>query len=731
MPVQVSYPGVYVDEFAPGAPIEGVGTSTAAFIGTAACGPLEKPTLIQSWDGFKKKFGDILVEQPPSYLAPAVYGFFLNGGTACYVVRVGSGQNSAANLDSHQAGNKPILVARALAEGPQGNALTVQVQESSRLATMLEKIFPSKNAITGLSVDRRTITVRDIQGFSGGEVIALVKETDRATVLVAEPQGNDQLVLAGAVPGNVVFIGGEVISAGLLAVVRAGAKITTLDADRQTLTVDNLKGFAPGDRLLVKKAGEASQQALLKAIEGNDKLILETPLPGVVAFTDVRSDDLASGQRAFRVATPAALNLRQALPKGTALKFNLADPGTEEIVTVESVAGDTITIRDGLANTYSLENAAVPPTVGSLEFDLIIRDTSNPKKIVESFAQLSMNRAHPYFWQQVVASQLVSLEESADPPSPLPADLRPVAKLYNLADGAADDRNAAQGLIKGKPEQYLDLLKPYDEVALVCVPGFTGQNVQKAVIDHCETMWDRFGILDSEPKAGLDKGIRKQSDGLASEFGFAALYYPWIQVINPVTGGLELWPPSGHLAGVYARTDAREGVHKAPANTNIRGAVGLERLLTDAEQGPLNINYGVNALRVFRGQGTVVWGARTITTQDRNWQYVNIRRLLLFIEESIKEGIRWALFKPNNLQLWEKLKRSISDFLTRVWRSGALFGETADKAFYVRIDEALNPFAEQALGRLNIEVGVRPTYPAEFIILHIGIWEGGSEVTES
>ena len=156
----------------------------------------------------------------------------------------------------------------------------------------------------------------------------------------------------------------------------------------------------------------------------------------------------------------------------------------------------------------------------------------------------------------------------------------------------------------------------------------------------------------------------------------------------------------------------------------------MERRLSDQEQGPLNVE-GVNVLRIFQGQATpVVWGARTTAT-DRNWQYVNIRRLFIFLEESIEEGIRWAVFEPNNLQLWEKLKRTINAFLNQVWRSGALFGATPEEAFYVRIDEALNPPATQALGRLYIEIGVRPTYPAEFIIVRIGIWLGDSEVSES
>jgi phage tail sheath protein FI len=185
------------------------------------------------------------------------------------------------------------------------------------------------------------------------------------------------------------------------------------------------------------------------------------------------------------------------------------------------------------------------------------------------------------------------------------------------------------------------------------------------------------------------------------------------------------------MAGIYARTDNERGVHKAPANTGMQGVLGLEIRLSDRQQGPLNLK-GVNVLRIFPGSGQVtVWGART--TVDPNitdWLYVPVRRLMLYIEESIEEGIRWAVFEPNDLALWQKLKLTIKDFLTRVWRDGALFGDKEEKAFYVRIDEALNPPSVRAIGRLYIEIGVAPVRPAEFIIVRIGLWDGGSEVKE-
>lgn len=658
MAIQVSYPGVYIEEFTPGAPIEGVGTNTAAFVGTATSGPIKKPTPIQSWDAFVANFGDFIAGPPAGFLAPAVYGFFLNGGTTCYVVRAAMGAMASAGLDSRQSGTSPAptLVARARREGVEGNNISVQVTESSVLAELLKSAG---------STDK-TLTVR-----------------------------------------------------------RAEADVQAVATARKELTVSDNKDFAARDRVLLAK-GTDKATAIVESKQGTNKLMLVAPIAGNVDFAGgkVRSADLAPGQRTFRIVAPNALSLGRALPRGTTVSITLGT--TSESHTVESAGGDTLTLTEGLSNSFSLEKADNLPQVASLEFDLTVTDVGTAK--TEKFERLSMGLDHPNYWG-AITSELISLEPPEEAPSPMPGDLRPAAKTYTLKDGKEDDRAAAAAEVNAKPNEFLDLLKPYDDIALVCAPGFTDKAVQQALRDHCEQMHDRFAILDAKRDAPPGNGIRDQFGDVRSTLGFAALYYPWIVARNPSTGKDELWPPSGHIAGVYARTDAQRGVHKAPANANIRGALGVERLLTDDEQGPLNL-MGINVLRVFRGQSQpMVWGARTTAT-DRNWQYVNIRRLFLFLEESIQEGINWAIFEPNNLQLWQKLKRTITEFLTRVWRDGALFGENADKAFYVRIDEALNPPSTQALGRLYIEIGVRPTYPAEFIIVRIGIWQGGSEVSE-
>jgi Bacteriophage tail sheath protein len=178
-------------------------------------------------------------------------------------------------------------------------------------------------------------------------------------------------------------------------------------------------------------------------------------------------------------------------------------------------------------------------------------------------------------------------------------------------------------------------------------------------------------------------------------------------------------PPSGHTAGVYANSDNNFGVFRAPANESIVSALDLETPVTDDEQGPLN-EQGINVIRAFKGQGIKIWGARTIAPHDiTQWRFVNVRRLLLFIEESIQEGTRFAVFEPNNLTLWQTVKRLVTAFLRDQWEAGALFGETPDKAFRVRVDETLNPPEIRALGQLIIEVTVVPTTPAEFIVFQV------------
>jgi hypothetical protein len=293
-------------------------------------------------------------------------------------------------------------------------------------------------------------------------------------------------------------------------------------------------------------------------------------------------------------------------------------------------------------------------------------------------------------------------------------------------------------------------LEALDEVAIVAAPGYTGIGDYEAVLSHCEVLGDRVAVLDAplevesvdalkkvgtapppgdegkkeDAKKGEGRGLRPRN----SDRGFGALYFPWLVVRDPLdASALVKCPPSGHMAGIYARTDATRGVHKAPANEAVRGAVGLSYRVTRAEQGELN-SAGVNCIRFFPDAGIRVWGARTLAEEASEWRYVNVRRLFNMIEESIVRGTRWTVFEPNDFSLWQAVSRDVGAFLTLLWRSGALVGATPGQAFFVKCDAETNPPDVVDAGRLVIEVGIAPVKPAEFIIFRIGQWAGGSTV---
>jgi phage tail sheath protein FI len=684
--VQLSHPGVHIDEFTPGSPIEGISTSTVAFLGTAQRGPVQRPTRLSSWDAFQATFGGFLTEQPASHLAPAVYGFFLNGGTDCFVLRAATAVRAHANLLSRPStSSEPVLRVEAAEEGVQGNAIDVEVTESSLLA----------DALAAADVGESTLAVRFASSAVRGNGLPTGARADRTGVPVADNSG---------------FVVGEPVL------------LTAPDPADATRTIDHFGTVA--------------------ALRGTDVVVLTEAVPGAETFVPdgtLRSDDLRPGTREIRVRLPEGIRLERVLPRGATVRISkgTATPDTRTVGASASRGGGPggwglITLTEPLAHTYV--TSGVPVRVASLEFGLIVTLAGT----VRRYPHLSMNAEHPYYWAVLVPSDLVVLSEPAQPPAVPDSDPRPQKGKVDLFGGEQDDRATAWARLIAGPVEDLARLDAYGEIDVVCIPGATTVEAQRALVEYCERRRDRVAILDSVPPGPpppvgptYNEALITQVDGLRGDhLGFAALYCPWLRVRNPLTRRLELWPPSGHVAGVYARTDALSGVHTAPANANLRGVLGLERLLSNEEQGPLNLA-GVNALRVFPGQTSpLVWGARSTATRNRYWQYINIRRLFLYLEKSIELGIQWAVFRPNDQDLWQDLKRTIGDFLTRAWRDGALFGATAQEAFYVRIDAVLNPESERVLGRLHMEIGVMPAYPAEFIVVRIGIWQGGSEVSE-
>jgi phage tail sheath protein FI len=278
-----------------------------------------------------------------------------------------------------------------------------------------------------------------------------------------------------------------------------------------------------------------------------------------------------------------------------------------------------------------------------------------------------------------------------------------------------------------------------DDVTMVCCPDIMAlyqagslsmdgvKAVQLAMIAHCENMKDRFAVLDCPPAMNPQtiKDWRMNTAGYDTKYG--AVYYPWIKIADPLGGSPIMIPPSGYMAGIYARSDNERGVHKAPANEVVRGALEVEMQITKGEQDILN-PIGVNCIRTFPGRGIRVWGARTLSS-DASWRYINVRRLFNFVEKSIQTGTQWIVFEPNDADLWARIRRDITAFLTNVWRTGALFGATPAQAFYVKCDEETNPPSVRDAGQVIIEIGLAPVKPAEFVIFRISQWAAGSEAS--
>ena len=373
---------------------------------------------------------------------------------------------------------------------------------------------------------------------------------------------------------------------------------------------------------------------------------------------------------------------------------------------------------------------------GTEAFKLVVKRNG---QVVEEYDNAQLGKGKQSVVTMVnAASKLISLEET---------NTGAVERLPNSETALAAPPSAAAlptGL--GADDYVGDVsdrtgfggLEAVEEVTMLCVPDLmsayqqgaidldTVQAVQTAMIAHCELMGDRVAILDPPPGFNAQQIKEWRVDKARYDSMYATLYWPWVQTMNPATGLLSYMPPSGHMAGVWSRNDDTRGVHKAPANEVVRGAVDLEINITRNEQDLLNPQ-GINCIRAFPGRGIRVWGARTLSS-DPAWRYLNVRRLFNFLEESILAGTNWVVFEPNDEALWAKIRRTIAAFLVMQWRAGALFGGTPDEAFYVKCDSETNPAEGIDAGQVVCEIGVAPVKPAEFVIFRLAQFSGGTSL---
>lgn len=392
---------------------------------------------------------------------------------------------------------------------------------------------------------------------------------------------------------------------------------------------------------------------------------------------------------------------------------------------------------------------AVPPAAGAPPqaepdagtFRLVVKRDG---KAEETYDNVSAQRGPAYVATALRKSKLITVEEIKG------AALAPrLGTEVTLSGGGSRDGETAAAIVPVTPQRYVgDVadrtgfggLEAIEDITMVAVPDLMSayqagaidsdglKAVQLAMIAHCELMADRVAILDTPPGLTAQQVREWRMDIAGYDSKYAALYWPWVRVMDPEEGKPVMLPPSGHVAGVWARNDDTRGVHKAPANEVLRGVIDLQNNITKGEHDQLN-PVGINCIRSFPGQGIRIWGARTLSS-DPEWRYLNVRRLFNFVEKSILQGTNWVVFEPNDMFLWNSVQRVITMFLRRVWRSGALFGRTPQEAFFVKCDEENNPPENRDVGILTVDVGIAPVKPAEFVVFRIAQYAEGAGLEE-
>lgn len=420
-----------------------------------------------------------------------------------------------------------------------------------------------------------------------------------------------------------------------------------------------------------------------------------------------------------------------------------ADGKTSVYNKITAIEEKTITFENPVNPSIIDKNLVPTKFIKSCEIDVSVK-YGDAK---EDYLFVSLNtESADYIVSRMAKSELVTVEVGEAKPAAKPADAKDkkdapaapaaagiaapfeavggkgdamIMQLSGGTDGSVAGITAADYIGKDEGPGRRTGIQAFIEnsdVSLMAVPGVTIPEVQMSLIAHCENLKSRFAVLDM-PKD------RKKTDELLEyrdmfDSNYAAMYHPWVQIFDPLSKKNIIAPPSGSVLGIYARTDTAVGVHKAPANEVVRACTGLASSYNTAEQDLLNPK-GVNLIRSFPGRGIRVWGARTVTS-NATWKYINVRRLFIFLEESIRANTNWVVFEPNTEALWGRVKRTIEMFLASVWRSGALAGTSPSEAFFVEIGRSTMTQDDIDNGRLICVIGVAPVKPAEFVIFRIG-----------
>jgi phage tail sheath protein FI len=700
-------PGVYYQRVDTSAPaISLLRTDITGFVGIAMRGPLHQALPVQSWRQFQAYFGDFT---GAGYLAYAVRAFFENGGQRCWVVRVASELAATATVTLQAPSADNVWCIAASSPGVWGNNLEITVRETHRAQTLTDPKMstPEASAVTSVTGFVRGTHVRLSQNVNN-PMYKVVSDVDAIgrRLLWIHPKPEAILPYDSALDS--VASGFDLTQPILVESVEYTVWVRELGRLIRVYEGLSLVPEHPryGPRILApvffKREGSVPVNVPKELtpmeiqLHGAVQELLSAPEP--IVIEELRWGDPADAQGWTKWKEDWANNGAQPLAA-------LWDATT---ATAQPLSGGMQVLLTGGAD--GLAQLSAYDFIGE-EVDPFDSDTTKRRKTRGLRALEEVNEV------AVVAIPDIHIQPKATPRYSPPPPCIPDPCLPPGPPPPAAPREAAVG----------DLPPVFSEGAVF--------QVQAALIQHCEKLRDRIALLDPPFAAARDDKLGVSAiQAWRSRFDsqYAALYYPWLRVVDPLRSPAALTrdiPPSGHIAGQYAQSDFQFGVHKAPANTPLVWAQDVTVAVNDTVHGVLN-PLGINAIRPLAGRGLRMFGARTVSS-DADWRFVNVRRLMMMIEKAIDVAVQWAAFEPNHTLTRTKLQLTLTSFLLSLWERGALMGAAANEAFFVKCDEENNPPADRDQGRLTAVVGVAPSQPFEFILVRVGREQNQFEIAET
>jgi phage tail sheath protein FI len=740
MPVTPTYPGVYIEEIPSGVrTITGVSTSVTAFVGSARRGPINRAVRVLSYADFERRFGGLSADSDMSYGARQ---FFANGGSDAWVVRLAKNAVAASKLLLNGAPAN-VLSLTALDEGFTSTAVPEENRSEVFQHLSMNKQDPRyvenvANGTSQLVEVQRVAAATVLGGLSAGTSISgeLTEGGTLVSVATLKDANHDQFQVSvnGSPPVAVQIVDADLAGADPAARLTALCSAIATKVTAVVGTNPKVAGFTcarDGNRILMTSgiAGEASSVRVLPGIR-NDlsaRLKLGTVNGGV-------ETDAAAALR------PAEMPEKGKLTGGTLAATDV--PASGDAGAIPSATHNSLKISldgDAPGSVDLGDTAATGSTLAARLSDIALR-------IQTAVRALKLSKpAYRGFTTAVSGDSLVLTSGSRGAGSSVAvsvADSEDIAaNLKLLADATVTSPQNAM-LQGGTESAYTEAeaynlfiasrsqrrgiyaLESVDLFNILCLPGVSDSGILQDADAYCGER-RAFLLIDSPKtvKAPDAMGDLATSSSLPKSKN-AAVYYPWIKIADPLKGGkLREVPPTGTIAGLYARTDSSRGVWKAPAGTEaaLVGAQGVAYALTDDENGTLN-PLGVNCIRSFPVFGTIAWGARTLRGADQmadEWKYAPVRRTALFIEESLYRGLKWVVFEPNDEPLWAQIRLNVGAFMHDLFRRSAFAGKTPREAYFVKCDGETTTQTDVNLGIVNILVGFAPLKPAEFVVIKL------------